>query len=261
MGNSTEALFRRFYFSQPWYFSGTQAFHKLIGDRVHDGSEILEVGAGPFNKTSEFLSTLGRVTGLDIDTSVDTNSALAEAKVFAGGCFPFPDCSFDVCISNYVLEHVDDVETHFCEVRRVLRPAGFYFFRTPNLWHYVTLSSRLLPHSIHLLLANRLLSAQRVRDPYPTFYRANTRATICGLAMQAKLAVLQLETIEPEPSYGAAHPALFYPMMAYERIVNRFTSLSGLRVNILGIVEKPASTPSRLAGVPRQKDPSQAPSP
>ncbi len=46
--------------------------------------------------------------------------------------------------------------------------------------------------------------------------------------------------IEPEPAYGRAHALLFYPMMAYERIVNLSPALSDFRCNILLAARKPA---------------------
>lgn len=234
----TNALFHRFYFSQPWYVSGTALFHELIRSRAPKDADILEIGAGPSNKTSDYLSTLGRVTGLDIDKAVETNNALAAARVFDGNRFPFHDSSFAVCVSNYVLEHVPDPDLHFKEVARVLRPGGIYLFRTPNTWHYVTLASRLLPHSSHLHLANRLRELKDAHDPYPTVYRANSRRAILRHAQNAALRVCALEMVEPEPSYGAASPVLFFPMMFYERIVNRIDALRAFRVNILGILEK-----------------------
>jgi SAM-dependent methyltransferase len=235
----TNALFQRFYFSKPWYVSGTALFHELVKSRAPKNADILEIGAGPSNKTSDYLSTLGRVTGLDIDKAVKTNHALGEAHVFDGKQFPFPDHSFAVCVSNYVLEHVPDPDLHFKEVARVLRPGGIYLFRTPNIWHYVTIASRLLPHSVHLRLANRLRGLKDAHDPYPTVYRANSQRAILRHAQNAALRVSALEMLEPEPSYGAANPILFFPMMFYERMVNRLNALKAFRVNILGILEKP----------------------
>lgn len=235
----TNALFQRYYFSKPWYVSGTTLFHERIRSRVPKNADILEIGAGPRNKTSDYLSTLGRVTGLDIDNAVETNPALEEAHVFDGTQFPFPDNRFAMCVSNYVLEHVPDADLHFREVARVLRPGGIYLFRTPNTWHYVTIASRLLPHSVHLHLANRLRRLKDAHDPYPTVYHANSRRAILRHAQNAALRVSALEMVEPEPSYGAANPVLFFPMMFYERLVNRLDALRGFRVNILGILEKP----------------------
>jgi hypothetical protein len=54
-----------------------------------------------------------------------------------------------------------------------------------------------------------------------------------------------LETIEKEPSYARVSAALFYPMMAYERLVNSYPRLGTFRVNILGVLQKP-SGPARL---------------
>ena len=40
--------------------------------------------------------------------------------------------------------------------------------------------------------------------------------------------------IEKEPSYGMASRWLFYPFLAYERIVNASRILEPFRVNVLG---------------------------
>ena len=234
---NTSALFERFYFSRPDYVSGTTRFHRLIIGSIRKHSSILEIGAGPSNPTSNFLSTLGPVTGLDIEPV--SNEALSGFKVFDGLRFPVDDCSFDTCVSNYVLEHVPNAEVHFQEISRVLKPGGTYFFRTPNIWHYVTIGSRLLPHSAHVAIANRLRGLKDAHDPYPTVYRANSRAAISRLTNQSRLVPVRLEMIEAEPSYGAAHPLLFYPMMAWERFVNRFQRASMFRANILGMIVKP----------------------
>jgi SAM-dependent methyltransferase len=233
---NTSALFERFYFSRPEYVSGTVRFHGLISDSVPPHSNILEVGSGPSNPTSQFLSTLGPVTGIDIE--LVGNESLAAFNLFNGIRFPVDDCSFDVCVSNYVLEHVPDTEMHFREVFRVLKSGGLYFFRTPNVWHYVAICSRLLPHSVHLAIANKLRGLKDAHEPYPTLYHANSLAAIKRLARESNLVPLRLEMVEAEPSYGAAHPVLFYPMMAYERIVNRFERAAGFRANILGVIAK-----------------------
>lgn len=234
----TDALFQRFYFSKPWYVSGTVRFHELIRQLTPKNAAILEIGAGPTNGTSDFLATLGRVSGLDIDQAVRSNRALAEAHVFQGKQFPFSDGVFSVCVSNYVLEHVPNPVCHFKEIARVLTPGGVYIFRTPNLWHYVTIVSRILPHSAHLRFANKLRGLGGAHDPYPTTYLANSRRAIAKHARKSGMTIEKLELIEPEPSYGAISPLLFFPMMAYERIVNSAEFLSWLRVNLLGVLRK-----------------------
>lgn len=239
---SALALIEKYYSSRPSYLDGTAVLHSTLQRAISLGSSVLEIGAGPANTTSEFLSTIGAVTGLDISDEVLSNPYLAGARVFDGGEFPFEDAVFDACVSNYALEHVTDTAMHFREVCRVLRPRGVYCFRTPNLWHYVTLSSKLLPHSLHLLLANRLRGlTPHAHDPYPAVYRANTRSQIVRLSEAAGLIAEEIVMVEKEPFYARASRLLFWPALAYERTVNLTERLACFRANMFGVLRKPAA--------------------
>jgi SAM-dependent methyltransferase len=238
----TKTLIERYY-PKPRYEGGTLPFFRLCRSRIFPGAEILEIGSGPSNPSSEMLNSIGTVTGLDIDPDVKSNRWLSKAYVFDGGRMPFADESFDACSSDWVLEHVENPVEHFREVARVLRPGGLYCFRTPNLFHYVSLGSRLMPHSMHLKLANKLRSlSDNAHDPYPTWYRSNTRSKIKKLCAAAGLEMPSITMIEPEPSYGRAHALLFYPMMAYERILNSSDWFSIFRITMLVVVRKPTRT-------------------
>jgi SAM-dependent methyltransferase len=230
----TTALFNKYYYSRPDFVDGTSEFHGLCRINIQSGSNILEIGAGPANPTSTFLSSLGRLTGLDVSEEVESNKALAEWRVLSGDVFPLPSASFDACVSNYVLEHVATPVEHFREARRVLRVGGTYCFRTPNIWHYVTLGSRLLPQRGHLLLANRLRGlSPEAHDPYPTVYRCNSKSAVLATAKAAGFELLNLSIIEKEPLYGRASKLLFYPMLAWERLVNSHRIFSALGANLL----------------------------
>jgi SAM-dependent methyltransferase len=236
----TEALFDRYYYSNPKFRDGTTTFHRLCRRYFRPGARVLEIGPGPENKTSNFLSSFVELIGVDVSMELRANPALAAAYRYDGRRLPFRDRSFDGCVSNYVIEHVADPEAHFREVARVLRPGGVYCFRTPNLWHYVTLGSRLLPHAFHLRWANWLRRLDGAHEPYPTYYRLNTSAKVVRLAQAAGLEPVELEFIEAEPFYGRRHAALFYPMMLYERLVNATELLAPLRMNILAVLANTA---------------------
>jgi SAM-dependent methyltransferase len=236
----TQRLYDKYYGPKTGFRGGTLPFFDLCIASIPKGANILEIGAGAKNEATKLLSTLGPVTALDIDPDVLTNPSAAKSRVFDGVRFPIPDGSFDACASNWVLEHVADPVTHFREVARVLRPGGVYCFRTPNLFHYVMLGSRVMPHSMHLMLANRLRKmSPETHQPWPTYYRANRPGRLKRLAEDAGLGAADLTMIEPEPAYGRAHAALFYPMMAYERIVNATRFLETFRVTIIGSARKP----------------------
>ncbi len=236
----TQALFQRFYYSNPKFRDGTTTFHRLCARHFHPGARVLEIGPGPANKTSTFLGSFVELIGVDVSMEIRSNPALRAAYRYDGRRLPFRDRSFDGCISNYVLEHVEDPEAHFREVARVLRRGGVYCFRTPNLWHYVTLGSKLLPHGFHLRWANWLRDLDGAHEPYRSYYRLNTGAKVVRLAQAAGLEALELDYIEAEPFYGRRHAALFYPMMLYERLVNATERLAPLRMNILAVLAKTA---------------------
>lgn len=229
----------RFYDPGAGWVDGTTEFHQSCRSVTPRKAKILEIGAGPDNGTSRFLATIGELHGVDPDPVVLQNPSLASASILRAGRLVYDDATFDVCVSNYVLEHVEDAATHFHEVARVLKPGGAYCFRTPNRYHYVTAVARLTPHWFHVRVANRLrnLPAEQA-DPYPTFYAANTQRRLRALAEEAGLQVERLRLIEKEPSYGMSSRALFLAFMAYERLVNASELAANLRVNILGVMRR-----------------------
>lgn len=240
---STIQLFARYYSRDNGFVDGTTEFHGIIRRYCPAPAAILEIGAGPGNPTSDFLSTLGALDGVDVSADVLQNRALRAGHVFDGRKFPFRDRTYDLCVSNYVLEHVQDVSVHFGEIVRVLKPHGAYVFRTPNLWHYVTAVSHLLPDSLHQVFSPKLRTIKV--ETCPTFYRANRARKLRALCRNANLAPL-LRMVEKEPSYGRLSTIAFYPMMIYERVVNRFSYLSGFRANIFGVAIRSARSESEI---------------
>ena len=231
--------FHRYYHGRPDWVTGTERFRALLGTHLRPGGPILEIGAGPSNPTTRFLAEIGEVTGIDLDPAVEANDACTHARVYDGAALPAPDACFDAVVSNYVLEHVEAPASLLTECARVLRPGGVLAFRTPNLWHYVSLIARATPHAFHERVA---LKAQRAaedaHDPYPTFYRMNTRAACRRLVEGAGFELLVLDCVEAEPAYGQFSRLAFYPMMLWERLLNATDRLEDLRGNIFGVARK-----------------------
>jgi SAM-dependent methyltransferase len=73
---------------------------------------------------------------------------------------PFADESFDVVLTNHVIEHVGDEQAqraHLAELRRVLRPGGVGYLAVPNRWMLV---------EPHYGLAFLSWLPRRLRSPY-----------------------------------------------------------------------------------------------
>ena len=114
-----DSWFEKYYFSQPGYLSGTTEFHMLAKQALGGTNRILEIGAGPGNQTSAFLSGIGDLQGVDVSEEIHTNRYLRAAEVYDGKELPYASEQFDLCVSDYVLEHVEDPGKHFQEVARV----------------------------------------------------------------------------------------------------------------------------------------------
>ncbi len=220
----------RYYRSKPGWMDGSEEFHRLCGAYISETSRVLELGAGPDNPTSRFLSErAASLVGLDIDDAVKGNQYLAEAHVYDGTHFPFEDRVFDAVVSDYAFEHIVQPQVVCNEIARVLMAGGAFLFRTPNAFHYVSLLSRVMPDRVSLWARNR----SEDHPVYPKFFRFNTGRRCRRTLARAGFEVLQLKWIEKEPSYGMASRLLFFPLMAYERIVNSSQLFRGMRANIL----------------------------
>ncbi len=177
---------------------------------------------------------------MDVDSAVQGNAALSRACVIRDDVYPYPGNYFDACVSNYVVEHVSSPDTHLKEVGRVLRPGGAYLLRTPNLYHYVSLVSRLSPHWVHRLAASHLRDLTHgAHEPYPTVYQMNTAAAIRRLCQKHLFDCEMIRFVEKEPVYGFSSRALFLLFMAYERMVNSSEMLAMLRSNMFCVLRKP----------------------
>lgn len=104
------------------------------------GKAVLDLGcAGGF--MAEAMARRGAVvTGVDpAARAVAAARAHAEAEgldirydVGAGEDLPYADAAFDAVVCVDVLEHVADLKQVLAEVRRVLKPGGWFLFDTIN---------------------------------------------------------------------------------------------------------------------------------
>lgn len=220
---------------------GTEAFYKWLRTGIRNDYVVLNVGAGPTSskKIRSLRGEVSRVVGADIDDIVLQNEDLDEAAVIKNELLPFVDKSFDVVWSDFVLEHVSNPEQFLLEIYRVMKPGASFFFRTPNKHHYVSLIARATPHWFHRRVANRARGlSSDAHKPYPTFFRMNSSKEIYHYARKAGFGHCELRLIECEPVYLVFHPLPFFLGVCYERMVNRFDSLSRFRANIIGRLSK-----------------------
>jgi len=217
-------------------------FSDVIHEYVCAGDLMLDAGCGSgrvFQYAFDAAQRPRRIVGVDMTDEPRGNGNIDAAARADLGALPFRDATFDIAISSHVAEHLTEPERVFRELARVLRPGGRLLILTPNRWHYVTVSSALLPHRFHLAY-NRWRGVD-AHDIFPTVYRANTAGRLRALYEGAGLCIERLEQFETEPEYLAFSTPTYALGVAWERVVNRFDALRGLRVNLLAVGRKPGA--------------------
>jgi SAM-dependent methyltransferase len=104
--------------------------------RLASGERVLDLGSGAGTDSlvaAQMVGTDGSVTGIDMTPQMLAKARTAAAEMGATNVtfveaeaeqLPFPDASFDVVISNGVIDLIPDKDAVFAELFRVLTPGG-----------------------------------------------------------------------------------------------------------------------------------------
>jgi ubiquinone/menaquinone biosynthesis C-methylase UbiE len=118
-------------------------------DLLRPEDRILEVGCGVGNLTAELSRKGYDITGTDISGEAIKYGLekYGDIKLMVQPAedLDFEDAAFDAVLSFDLFEHITAIDKHISEVRRVLRPGGYYLFQTPNKYSniiYETLRTR-----------------------------------------------------------------------------------------------------------------------
>jgi arsenite methyltransferase len=104
--------------------------------RLAAGEDVLDLGSGAGTDSlvaAQMVAPSGRVTGIDMTLEMVAKARAAAAELGADNVefvegeaeqLPSGDASFDVVISNGVIDLIPDKDAVFAELFRVLRPGG-----------------------------------------------------------------------------------------------------------------------------------------
>lgn len=161
------------------------AFFTQVSALLRPTDVLLDFGAGrgEFMDTDpsrfrqwiqNFKGRCAHVDGCDLDPVVLDNPTLDAAVVIEiGKPLPYEDERFDLIISRYVFEHIDDPQWAASELLRVLKPGGWICAVTPNKWGYIALGARLTPNRLHAKVLKLVQPWRIEKDVFPTAYKLN----------------------------------------------------------------------------------------
>ena len=111
-------------------------------DLLKPKDRILEIGCGIGTVVYELSGKGHDVAGIDISGEAIEYGRKKygdiRLEVQAAETLPYEDESFEVVLSFDLFEHIAEIDKHISEVRRVLRPGGYYLFQTPNRYSNIT---------------------------------------------------------------------------------------------------------------------------
>jgi SAM-dependent methyltransferase len=110
-----------------------------VGQKVAE-TKILEFGSGDGFQIS-YLQTLGHVIASDIYVSENMKANHQSSFVQCDICAaPFRSNTFDLIFSNHVIEHVEDLNLAFRELKRIGKTDCIYAFSVPTaLWLVISI--------------------------------------------------------------------------------------------------------------------------
>ena len=105
--------------------------HRLIWLYLKQRSNIFEdhLKVLHFAPEQPFLKRFKALKNLDY-TTADLDSPIADLHLDVTN-IDLPDNQYDVVICNHVLEHVNDVNKAFSEIKRILKPGGWAILMVP----------------------------------------------------------------------------------------------------------------------------------
>lgn len=202
-------------------------YRKLEGEILRlaqDSETILEIGCG---RHGDLLGQLRRKMPQKMLIGVDPvaeECAGSGVKLIRGSACDMPEIpsqSVDLVFSRSVMEHIEDVDRCYREIKRILRPPGYYVFLTPSRWDYVSLIAQVVPNAWHGAVVGAT-EGRASEDVFPTFYRSNSKRDIELAADRAGFGVVALSYLGQYPAAFLFSETAFRIMSYYHRLLERF---------------------------------------
>jgi len=219
----------------------------IIEEYIRPGIDWLDIGCGRQivpdwvwgPERAQHILRGVNITGLDRDEAISEHPYLKTCLKCFAESIPVPDENYDLVTANMVMEHVQEPARVLCEIRRVLRPGGWFIVHTPNRRYYLIAAARWL----HQHLKNVLICALESRsetDVFPTHYRFNTPEVIRCVAEQTGFVVKSIRLTGPYPAFWTTHFAhLERPILA---LLQR-PAFERYRSNLIVKLQKPLGGP------------------
>lgn len=138
---------------------------------------VLDIGCGDGQKTSLFKKKISckKMIGIDgVSKRLTAAKKNGIDKIIVANLekrWPLKSSTFDIIISNQVIEHVADTDLFIKEVYRLLKPGGYCVVSTENLSSWHNIASLILGHQD---FSHHLIKKSHVGTPFSLHYEEKT---------------------------------------------------------------------------------------
>jgi SAM-dependent methyltransferase len=205
-----------------------EVYYEVLNQYLRNAKVWVDAGCG--RNEGVFLYGRGKIAvGLDLRI----HPRLLDHRLVIGNIYhlPFRRGSLDTVSASWVLEHIENIETAFLEISRVLKRGGHFVAIVPNINSLTVSLARILPKRIKDFLLTKLYDVDE-GDVFPAFYRFNNVRRIKkgykGLKC-VKLIVHQ--------DVAVNRRWLFLCMLSYDQLIN-ILSLRRFKSNLTFVYTK-----------------------
>lgn len=210
---------------------GTVVFFGRINALLDSSFVVLDVGCGRGSHSDDLVSLrknlrtlkgkVRKVIGIDVDEGARENPFLDEFHLLTGSVWPIESDSIDLIVCDNVMEHVENPDQLFSEIRRVLKNGGYLCIRTPNRWGYVAIAATLIPNRYHSRVTSTVQDGRKQEDVFPTVYKCNSVRKLRNMMRKHGLESV-VYTYEAEPSYLSFSRIAYFFGVMHQRFAPRF---------------------------------------
>ena len=244
---------------RPGWRDSLDLYCEAVGHRLHRGARLLDLGCGHATLLERVVDEAVDTHGIDPDVAALGRNRTVRHRVAATAeALPYAAGSFDVVVSAWVLEHVDEPSLVFGEVHRVLRPGGVVVSLTPNALNYNAWVIRAIPNRLHGGLVRRIYGRER-RDVFPVRYRVNSPRRMERVTGPLGFRRLEL-VLNGDPTYVSLGPVSFRVAVGLERLLD-LPLLRRCRVHLITVhqrADRPGDAGPTTTPAPPGRDPGDA---
>jgi SAM-dependent methyltransferase len=176
--------------------------------------KILDLGCGDGIFTKKIASKLGCADAVGVESHIEKAKKAEgiDIKVFISDLnqtFPFDDCSFDIVLSNFVIEHIFDVDKFVTEIKRVLKIGGCAIIGTENLagaHNFLALLLGMQPFPMSVALSSKFRIGNRLQAKNLLPIEKDESPHIRVFAYEGLKDIFKVYSFHAEKICGAGYP-------------------------------------------------------